>query len=309
MNEEEHKQEEKKRAFHFEDIISGEELEEFRSKGYTVVDDFLGEKWAQSLYEACHKMQEGGDLLQHYFNFGDVKFEKPNVFEADLYDANLREKSMPLKELYEEATPKIVQALDMMLPELNLETGLKSVSVKLQHNNGGSFPYHYDNPGPPSKRQLTLIVYLNPSWKSGDGGELVLWPFLEKSISIAPKFDRAVMFRSDMLLHRVMPSHNDRYCFTIWVDGKGVNSAADTYLTKDHLRFESYHAAANFFRSSPLQRVISRALFAEEYEESLLQCVGGTPGEVPMLRHHRANVASIESKLGPLISGLRTIKK
>lgn len=173
---------------------------------------------------------------------------------------------------------------------------------------GGSFPFHYDNPGKPSRRQLTVIMYLNPQWQPGDGGELVLWPFLGGAVTVAPKLDRVAMFRSDLVLHKVLPSVKERFCFTIWIDGTAVNSDEDTLLTRDKLQFESYDTAAHFFRFSPLQRVISRAVFAEEYEESLLTCVGGTAGEQPMLRHHLAAVAQLESKLGPLISAFREKK-
>lgn len=86
--------------------------------------------------------------------------------------------------------------------------------------------------GPPSRRKLTCIVYLNENWKKGDGGELVLWPFLQKPIVIPPLMDRLVMFRSDLLLHRVLPSTVPRYCFTVWVDGLDVNSDKDVLLTQ-----------------------------------------------------------------------------
>ena len=83
----------------------------------------------------------------------------------------------------------------------------------MQYNagHGGCFPYHYDNPGPPSKRQLTCIIYLNPDWTEGDGGELVLWPFLSDSVVIAPKMNRMVIFRSDLVLHRVKPAVKGKY--------------------------------------------------------------------------------------------------
>lgn len=124
-------------------------------------------------------------------------------------------------------------------------------------------------------------------------------------MTVAPRMDRVVLFRSDLVLHKVQRSLKERFCFTIWVDGTAVNSEEDTQLTRDTLQFESYDAAAHFFRFSPLQRVISRAVFAREYEESLRDCVGGTAGEIPMIRHHQANVLSLESKLSPLITALR----
>lgn len=60
---------------------------------------------------------------------------------------------------------------------------------------GGCFPLHYDNPGPPNKRALTCLLYLNPDWKDGDGGELCLTPFLGKEKVIAPLLDRMVSRR------------------------------------------------------------------------------------------------------------------
>ncbi len=53
--------------------------------------------------------------------------------------------------------------------------------------------------------------------------------------------------------------------------------------------------------------MISRAVFKSEYAESLIQCVGGTVGEAPMLRHHELNVEAIENKLRPLIEAFREI--
>ena len=57
---------------------------------------------------------------------------------------------------------------------------------------GGCFPLHYDNPGPPNKRALTCLLYLNPNWEDGDGGEVCLTPFLLKEKAIAPVLDRLV---------------------------------------------------------------------------------------------------------------------
>lgn len=56
---------------------------------------------------------------------------------------------------------------------LSLQTN-SPPAIKIQLNTGGgSFPWHYDNPGPPNNRILTCVIYLNPNWKEGDGGEIV----------------------------------------------------------------------------------------------------------------------------------------
>lgn len=61
---------------------------------------------------------------------------------------------------------------------------------------------HYDNPGPPNKRALTCLLYLNPDWKEGDGGELCLTPFLQKEKVIAPLLDRMVRVEGSLFLQK-----------------------------------------------------------------------------------------------------------
>ena len=80
-----------------------------------------------------------------------------------------------------------------------------------------------------------------------------------------------------------------------------VNGKDDVFLSRDHLKFSSFDEAELFFATSPLQRVISRAVYDEEYVASLVECLGGTEGERSMICQHRASVQSLVGKLRPLI--------
>ena len=55
------------------------------------------------------------------------------------------------------------------MPELGLDESTSGTTIKLQLNkgNGGCFPMHFDNPGPPNQRALTAIMYLNDAWNPG----------------------------------------------------------------------------------------------------------------------------------------------
>jgi hypothetical protein len=123
---------------HFEQMLNTAQVESFNEMGYVIVEDFLGDEWVNSLLDECKKLLAGGDLKQHYFHFGEVKFEKPHVFEADLFEKSLRDKSSPLAHLYDGATPRVMAALDALLPELKLDIGPTSASIKLQFSQGGS---------------------------------------------------------------------------------------------------------------------------------------------------------------------------
>lgn len=107
----------------------------------------------------------------------------------------------------------------------------------------------------------------------------------------------------------------------MWCNGTNVNTKNDVALSKDHLKFTSYDQAEHFFASSPLQRVISRAVYSEEYLESLLQCLvacneesSGDDNGVSFERReklknqHDASVLGIMTKLRPLIEEFRRRK-
>ena len=186
------------------------------------------------------------------------------------------------------------------LEHVRLAHGANGKTIKLQLNKGGCFPLHHDNPGAPNRRVLTCLVYLNRDWKVGDGGELVAQPFLgAQAYHVAPRFDRMVLFRADVLLHRVLPAHRTRYCFTVWIDASGddtyVNSSKHLSLLARHIRLSSYDddlaRAAAFFQRSPLQRCLTRFVYAEEYEASLRECMGHSSDGKILLHSHAAAVA------------------
>ncbi len=94
-----------------------------------------------------------------------------------------------------------------LLKELNILTGIEIFpNPKLtpgglhESPHGGFLRVHTD----PSAaigfsdrhRVLNFLIYLNPDWKEGDGGELGLWedPRKECTKKVAPKFNRTLIF-------------------------------------------------------------------------------------------------------------------
>lgn len=67
------------------------------------------------------------------------------------------------------------------------------------------FPFH---PTAPLCRRVNVLVYLNPDWKEGDGGELSFYAVgkEEPTVSIPPKFGTCVIFNTDpWSVHSVEP--------------------------------------------------------------------------------------------------------
>ncbi|WP_249038072.1 2OG-Fe(II) oxygenase [Shewanella algidipiscicola] len=83
---------------------------------------------------------------------------------------------------------------------------------------GAFYKRHVDAFKGQSNRKLTSILYLNPNWQPGDGGELLMYQADETTPfeTVEPRFGTMVIFLSERFPHEVLPSHKDRYSLTGW---------------------------------------------------------------------------------------------
>jgi len=93
------------------------------------------------------------------------------------------------------------------------------------------------------------------------------------------------------------------FCCRIWIDSDRANSDDDMFLKAKHLQ----EAAVDYLRVSPVQRVLSRAVYSTEYEASLLDCMKGTRACTPMLSGHRQHVRTLlkNTKVASFVDILR----
>lgn len=299
-----------------------------QEQGYVVVDECFGRGWAGALLDEMKWLHAHGHFKPNKTQFAltqqqqqpqqpqrVVQFVKPHIFEVDLHDARLRTKVPELDALFR--STELLEIFSQHIPEYDLQFSTSGRTLKLQRNagHGGCFPCHYDNPGKPNARKLTCLLYLNDAWVPTDGGEVQLMPFLKAPATVAPHMDRMVIFMSDWMLHRVLPSRAERYCLTIWLDGgaQAVNTPADSQLRLSPSDFADWFAFLERLRKSPVQRLLSRGVYAEEYYESLMQCMqhAGNAGFVEMLQSHETHLAHLERNvpLAGFIERLRHVRE
>jgi Rps23 Pro-64 3,4-dihydroxylase Tpa1-like proline 4-hydroxylase len=297
--------------------VTREFCDALQREGYVVVDNFMGGDLADALRAELLGLNEAGLLSPNTTQFGKRTFAKPHVYEADLHRPELRAlfpTQLPHFAAWcDESAAEFAVTLRDTLPQLRLCVGDSARAVKLQLNtgHGGCFPWHYDNPGPPNKRAVTLLVYLNPRWRPGDGGELVLNPFLEKPVTVAPFHDRGVFFLSDRVVHRVLPNHAERLMMTTWFDGGAVNAQNEVTLSLPPAALADVPATARGLRQTGCQRAVSRAVYAEEYEQSLVECMSDVDdGLQALVAAHRQHLAAVDGNppLRRLVDALRQLK-
>ncbi|CAM9153679.1 unnamed protein product [Choristocarpus tenellus] len=292
-----------KRAFSgFREKLSPERCNQLQREGFLVVDNFLGRPWALAMRQEMQWLNNTGLMLPNETQFSHPdgrppqRFSKPNVYEVDLHDKVLRENRVPeLGALFHQE--ELGEVLAEGIPGMRLCRGTQGRTVKLQRNAGfgGCFPYHYDNPGLPNKRALTCLLYLNPDWQEGDGGEMCLLPFLERERCIEPLHDRLVVFCSDRVLHRVLPCQTERYVVTVWLDSPDVNSKADSTLSISKSQLDDWMGFCEYLKRSPVQRVLSRGVYEERYAQSLQECMVGERGFEEMLNAHETMVTGLKA--------------
>lgn len=275
---------------------------QFQRLGFVVLDNVLDEVTAHQLRNSILGAFAAGLLEPNRIQFatsdGPVQLTKPDVYEADLHRHGVLPAVPLLAPIFASEGERLIDTFNSAIPELSLlrDPVRSHVTVKLQVNEGGAFPWHYDNPAPPNRRKLTCAVYLNPDWTDTSGGALVLCPFLGKPIPIVPAFNRVVLFRSDLIVHSVQPvvkraeAPRRRVCFTIWFDSDHVNADEEVNLRARHLT----EAFIPELCRSPLQRSVARAVYDEEYRASLLDCFAAESRDAAIaLRFHEAHVAAL----------------
>jgi SM-20-related protein len=83
---------------------------------------------------------------------------------------------------------------------------------------GNYYKRHLDAFKGEANRILSLVLYLNPEWKSTDGGELILYQNSDDStgICVNPEYATLAVFLSEEFEHEVKPTHSDRYSVAGW---------------------------------------------------------------------------------------------
>lgn len=109
-----------------------------------------------------------------------------------------------------------IESLRMTLNS-ELFSGLEGFEGHFSIYESGSFyKRHVDAFRDDDSRSITFIIYLNESWRAGDGGELKLETGSGSEVLIPPTKGTIVLFDSRKFYHEVLPARRERRSFTGW---------------------------------------------------------------------------------------------
>jgi len=192
--------------------ISIETFQHLNDQDWVLIEGYFPEAVLQNLHQTARKLWQEGSF--HAAKVGRSAEQKTETAIRSDWTSWIDLKTSAQQQL----------ALDFanLQNELNraLYLGIQEFECHwARYNEGQFYDRHIDQS--PSKSQLhgervlSFVLYLNPNWQPGDGGELCLF-HKDPEIRIEPRWGRIALFRSDTVPHAVMKSQKERWSLTGW---------------------------------------------------------------------------------------------
>jgi SM-20-related protein len=182
---------------------------------YAIIDNFLSDEESLSCLSVLKENKADGAFKKAGIGTLGMHQIDKSIRGDEIKWLDMNNLSAPIKLYFEQ-----VSAM-MNYFNRTLFLSLKDVECHFAHYPAGTFyKRHLDLLKLSDHRKLSFVFYLNPDWKSGDGGELLLYMQengAEKTVTVDPILGRLVVFRSELLEHEVALAHKSRYSITGWM--------------------------------------------------------------------------------------------
>lgn len=306
--------------------VTPQAMQQLMLDGYCVLRGAFPVEYARRIREEIAQLH---DQKQLYANATHVLLpgaaadeptllSKHHVLETELVLPEIRDRVPTMRDFFEQKV--VFQSLQQALPEW---LALTDYMIKVQYNEGqgGCFPLHFDTYGDDGKC-ITAVLYLNDDWQQGDGGEVVLYPFpgSQRKVVVPPRAGDMVLFSSQQMLHRVMPSCVPRYCLTTWIyhaptpEHRAYRAAHYTQqqMERTHSTVSSPLPSTNAFDSmmqkvvaSTFRRHLMKLLYHDEWTLSLEQSHQQTLAFRQYMATHEHEVSVIRQATDKMLSNFR----
>ncbi len=190
-------------------------LDGIERDGWAVMPSFLEKRVALQLVEECQSAAENGD-----FRKAGVGRGKDLVIREDIR----RDEVMWLRdESLTNGQKDYLERLEALRSEINQRFFLGLFGFEGHfaiYQEGAFYKAHLDRHAGTSDRIVTVILYLNPDWQPGDGGELKLWLTPGSNAGdyklIEPRLGTLVCFMAGDHWHEVQAAKRPRMSITGW---------------------------------------------------------------------------------------------
>ncbi len=189
------------------------------SQGWTVLPDFLRTDAVAALRDEAENLWAAG------------RFREAGVGRAAGYAVREDLRGDRIFWLDGDGAPqaqgRFRPEIERLRLDLNRELFLGLVSFEghyAVYPPGARYEAHRDRFGTSDERAISCTLYLNSGWTARHGGELRLHA-AGRHLDIQPRGGTLVLFRSDTVLHEVLPATRPRFSLTGWLRRRPLRPA------------------------------------------------------------------------------------
>lgn len=163
-------------------------------------------------------------LYHHFRSLDDAAFKQGGIGRKEDYQVNSEVRRDEIHWLSPEhpSTQAYLDWMEQLRLALNRSLFLALFQYECHYAYypiGGFYRKHWDAFKGGMNRMVSTVLYLNPDWQPGDGGELYLYSDRDENERlevIIPDYGKLVIFLSEDFPHEVKPVCQPRYSIAGW---------------------------------------------------------------------------------------------
>ncbi|KAF0720526.1 Aste57867_245 [Aphanomyces stellatus] len=201
--------------------------------GFCILHDFASKNVALAMRTEAERLFAEGHMFQSMsVDEHGNSFPKDNVFASEL-DGHEWDLAPTILHYTRSVMLQAPAMLNELFPEIQISSRAYASKLAVSLGDGASYPKHCDTAGLPDQRKVTMVYYLNPSWKPAHGGQLQVYTNDGVEV-VEPRADTLAVFWSDQVVHDVVPCENSpsdvmaqRFALTLWLVTEDPNQIND----------------------------------------------------------------------------------
>ena len=162
-------------------------LDQLASRGYGVIDDFLPATTVGTMRNECESLRLGDRMVPSLSTRWDdasasvVSYEKQNVLSTNLVGGESYAASPRLVEYCVSLVSALPPLLNARFDDARLSSAVHTNKLAVCLGDGSSYAKHYDNSGGDDARKLTVLLYLQQTWREELGGSFRMFADAEEA--------------------------------------------------------------------------------------------------------------------------------
>jgi SM-20-related protein len=186
-------------------------LDDLAANDFVYVDNFIPDQHFKEIQHYFESLRTDSEFSKAAIGNSENRQVESSIRGDFIYWLS-KERDTPLSEVFallDELVDRLKQYLLLSISDFEFHFALYPAQTR--------YKKHIDQFQGTNNRLISVLIYLNEDWQTGDGGELKVYRPDSQDMLIQPLAKRLVMFRSDTVEHEVLRTEVPRKSLTGWL--------------------------------------------------------------------------------------------